>query len=266
MIGTTVTIYHLYPDRLNFYGDRGNIFALTRRALRHGLRPQLVPVHSDKDADFSKCDLLFMGGCGETAQNMVYQNLRSHRDELQAAVTAGMVLLAIGGSYQLLGHHYTIHEGEPLSGLGLLDLHTTAGRRFSGDLVVQCSLWNPPQTLAGFENHSGHTYLGPSLKPLGSVVAGHGNNDEDRTEGVAWRNVIGTYLHGALLPLNPWLTDWLLARALAYRGFIFRPSALNDHLEQGAHCDIVRRSRSFFYRRRAPALVLQTGNGRPGRR
>ena len=252
---TAITIYHLYPEHLNLYGDRGNVLALLRRAQWHGLTPRLIPVRPGYRADFRKCDLLFMGGGQDAEQKMVFRDFQSRRRELLACIEEGMVVLAVCGSYQLLGKYYATASGERIPGLELLDFHTRAGRkRMIGDLVVRCPIWNPPKTLVGFENHGGRTYLGPKLKPLGKVLKGYGNNGEDHTEGLLYKNVIGTYLHGSLLPKNPHLADYLLRQALRCRGLNLHPAKLDDSLETLAHQTIIRRNLSPLFRLRPSAF------------
>ncbi|MBS3943093.1 MAG: glutamine amidotransferase [Dethiobacter sp.] len=236
-----INIYHLYPEHLNLYGDRGNILALCRRAEWYGLPYTLVHVRPGEKIDFARCDLLFMGGGQDYEQRLVAGDLKRHRSELLAAIEQGMVILAVCGSYQLLGRYYTTGKGDSIPGLDILDLYTKSGhKRMIGNIVTQSRLWEPPRTLAGFENHAGRTYLGPSVKPLGKVVHGFGNNGEDKSEGAVYNNVIGTYLHGALLPKNPWLADHLLRKAVSYRRqqFLFKP--LDDKIELNAHRSALR--------------------------
>lgn len=231
-----IIINHLYPEHLNLYGDRGNMLALCRRAEWHGIEITVVPVEPGGRIDFSRCDILFMGGGQDSDQKLVAEDLIKRRKDLIKAVESGMVVFAVCGSYQLLGSYYTAVSGERIGGLDLVDLYTEAGqKRLIGNAVISCPLWNPPKTLVGFENHAGRTYLGPSLQPLGRVVHGHGNNGADKTEGAVYKNVIGTYLHGSLLPKNPWLTDFLLEKALAYRGLDWQLRNLDDSLEEQAH-------------------------------
>ncbi|MEW5784067.1 MAG: glutamine amidotransferase [Bacillota bacterium] len=231
-----INLYHLYPEHLNLYGDRGNVLALVQRALWHGIQVNLVPVQPGEKIDFTACDLLFMGGGQDYEQKLVAGDLKGRREEMLQAVEAGAVILAICGSYQLLGQYYATFQGERIPGLEILDLYTEAGRkRMIGNIVTRCNLWDPPRTLVGFENHAGRTFLGPSVQPLGQVVNGFGNNGTDKTEGVVYRNVIGTYLHGSLLPKNPWLTDYLLEKALAYRNQPFTFRELDETLERQAH-------------------------------
>lgn len=244
-----ITIFHLYPEHLNLYGDRGNLLALVQRSRWHGLKAHVVPVRPGSRVNFNTCDLLIMGGGQDNEQRMVVEDLQNRYGELKEAVEAGMVLLAICGSYQLLGRYYADASGERIPGLNLLDFYTSAGeRRLIGNIVTSCSLWDPPQTLVGFENHSGRTFLGQNLKPLGKVIKGYGNNAQDRTEGVCYKNVIGTYLHGALLPKNPWLTDYLIKKTLQYRKINFELKTLDDSLETEAHKNIIKQQRYSFFK------------------
>ncbi|MGM0651478.1 MAG: type 1 glutamine amidotransferase [Bacillota bacterium] len=246
----SIRIYHLYPDHLNLYGDRGNMIALCRRAEWHNIKTEVVPVKPGDKINFFHCDLLFMGGGQDSDQQMVAEDLKNRSNELSSAVKDGMVIFAVCGSYQLLGSHYTTVSGEKIGGLELVDLYTEAGKeRLIGNAVINCSLWDPARTLAGFENHAGKTYLGPELQPLGRVMIGYGNNGSDKTEGAVYKNVIGTYLHGSLLPKNPWLTDHLLEKALAYRGQNFHPAELDDSLEQKAHDVFIKMAGSKKHKR-----------------
>ncbi len=245
-----INIYHLYPAHLNLYGDRGNILALCRRADWHGIDLEVVPVEPGGEIDFACCDLLYMGGGQDSDQKMVAEDLKTRQSDMSRAVEAGMTIFAVCGSYQLLGQYYTTSSGEKIGGLEIVDLYTEAGpKRLIGNAVIKCSLWNPPRTLVGFENHAGKTYLGPGLEPLGEVQIGHGNNGSDKTEGAVYKNVIGTYLHGSLLPKNPWLTDYLLNNALSYRNQSFRPAQLDDSLEQQAHDSAIRLAGSRRHKR-----------------
>ncbi len=236
MIESNLTICHLYPEHMDLYGDRGNALALYQRARWHGLNPILIQALRGEQIDFTGIDIMVMGGLQESEQEIVAESLREQLTEFKFAVNQGLVVLAISGSCQLLGERFPAGAGKNLPGLGILDLYTEykAGR-FTGNAVISCSLWDPPRNLAGFENHTGLTFLGPSVKPLGKVIKGYGNNGQDRTEGAVYKNVIGSYLHGSLLPKNPWLTDYLLAQALAYRRREFHPASLNDELEIKAH-------------------------------
>ncbi len=240
-----INIYHLYPAHLNLYGDRGNMLALKRRAEWRGIEINTIPVEPGGSIDFARCDLLFMGGGQDSDQKLVAADLIKRKAELRSAVEENMVLFAVCGSYQLLGEYYTTASGERIGGLGMIDLYTEAGsRRLIGNVVISCSLWDPPLTLVGFENHAGRTYLGPKVKPLGTVISGWGNNGEDKKEGAVYKNVVGTYLHGSLLPKNPWLTDYLLQKALAYRNQDSELTKLDDSLELKAHQVALKRAKA----------------------
>lgn len=191
-------------------------------------------------------DLYFIGGGEDRQQVFAARDLRGGKGAaLQAAVEAGAVLLAVCGGYQLMGHYYRPAEGEDLPGIGLLDLVTRhPGKRrprLIGNIVIQWATPEGPQTLVGFENHGGRTTLGARATPLGRVVAGRGNNGEDHTEGAVYRHAYGTYLHGPLLPKNPWFADHLLTLALARRHGAVALAPLDDRLEMLAHAAAIRR-------------------------
>jgi lipid II isoglutaminyl synthase (glutamine-hydrolysing) len=235
-MGRKIKIYHLYPSQLNLYGDRGNMLALRRRAEWQDIEAEIIPVGPGSRIDFDYCDLLFMGGGQDSDQKLVAADLKKRQGALRQAVENGMPVFAVCGSYQLLGNYYVTANGEKLGGLEILDLHTDAGKkRMIGNAVISSSLWQPQRTLVGFENHGGKTYLGPALQPLGKVLIGFGNNGSDKKEGAVYKNVIGTYLHGSLLPKNPWLTDYLLLKALLYRNQETKLLQLDDSTEEKAH-------------------------------
>ncbi len=238
---SAINIYNLYPNHLNLYGDRGNVIAAAQRARWHGIEVKITNIDPGDRWTLDSCDLLFMGGGEDSSQFFLADDINKLKEELRKAIEKGMPVLAICGSYQLLGKYYTAANGNQIVGLGLIDFysHATHGRLI-GNITVSCSLWKPPLTLVGFENHAGRTYLGPTLKPLGRVIKGHGNNGSDLTEGVIYNNVIGSYMHGPLLPKNPWLTDYLLFKALEYRNQEFNPAELDDSLEIKAHKKVLR--------------------------
>ncbi len=236
----SLTIGWLYPDLMNIYGDRGNILTLCRRARWRGLEATVLELGKGPARGIEGVDVFFFGGGQDREQALVYDDLLETKAlPLARAIQRGAAVLAVCGGYQLLGHHYQTAAGDRLPGIGLLDLHTDAGgRRCIGDVVVQAdaSLGLRPSTLVGFENHSGRTFLGEGLRPLGRVLRGSGNNGEDGTEGVVSGNVFGSYLHGSLLPKNPHLADLVIERALR-RGL----APLDDSLELAAHQRIVER-------------------------
>src|ERR1700674_2038026 len=230
-------IAHLYADEMNIYGDRGNILTLTKRAEWRGIAVTVDAIGRGPAPDLSGIDLIFWGGGQDRDQELVFHDAAQHKvAAIREAIDGGAVVLAVCGGYQLLGEYYVTADGKRLPGLGLVDLHTVPGsRRNIGNIVIETSTLDlDPPTLVGFENHSGKTYLGAGLQPLGRVVRGAGNNGEDGAEGVASGNVFGTYLHGSLLPKNPHFADLLLGRALQRRGFT-RLEPLDDTVEMSAH-------------------------------
>lgn len=210
----TLTLGHLYPDQLNLYGDRGNIMTLRRRCEMRGIELRVVGLGIGDALAPDEYDMLFIGGGQDKEQAPVAQDLYDIKGiGLWAAVEDDMPMLAVCGGFQLLAHYYRPAEGPDMRGLGVFDawtIHKGAHvARCVGDIAIS---WNG-QTLVGFENHGGRTYLG-TAKPLGRVLKGHGNNAEDRTEGAVYRNTFGTYLHGSLLPKNPHFADHLIRLAL----------------------------------------------------
>ena len=232
------TVGWLYPDLMNIYGDRGNILTLLKRAEWHGFEPELLEIGRGAAApQIQDVDVFFFGGGQDREQALIYDDLkRFKQDSLQKAVDGGAQVLAVCGGYQLLGHYYQTADGQKYDGIGLIDVTTQAGKkRFIGDVVIQTAIEGlNPDTLVGFENHSGRTFLGPKAQPLGRVLKGNGNNGSDRREGCIQGNVIGTYMHGSLLPKNPQLADHLIAKALRRRG-AGALSALDDSAELAAH-------------------------------
>src|SRR5947207_8321900 len=219
--GPMLRIGHLYADEMNIYGDRGNILTLQKRAEWRGIPVEVRAIGRGPAPDLSDIDLIFWGGGQDRDQELVFTDAAAHKvDAIREAIDGGAVVLAVCGGYQLLGEYYVTADGKKLPGLALADLHTVPGaRRNIGNIVIETSgLGLKPPTLVGFENHSGKTYLGAGLRPLGQVIRGAGNHGEDGTEGVAAGNVLGTYLHGSLLPKNPHFADFLLLRALQRRG------------------------------------------------
>jgi lipid II isoglutaminyl synthase (glutamine-hydrolysing) len=226
-----ITVGHLYPEHLNIYADRGNIAALERRCSWRGIAFDVIAVGLG-DA-LPPADLYYLGGGQDRDQLLIAADIARHARPLAEAVAGGAGVLAVCGGYQLLGHYYRGHQGDEMRGLGLVDLVTEAGStRMIGNIVLECPIdAGPRRRLVGFENHAGRTTLGEGVAPLGQVVVGHGNNGRDGGEGVHAGSVIGTYVHGPLLPKNPWLSDWLIARALARHGQTAPLQPLDDTLE-----------------------------------
>jgi CobQ-like glutamine amidotransferase family enzyme len=240
----TFTIGWLYADLMNIYGDRGNVLTLARRAEWRGFDPRVIELGRGASEQMGGVDVFFFGGGQDREQALIYDDLRQYKqDSLQKAVQDGAQILAVCGGYQLLGHYYQTAAGERFDGIGMLDVKTEAGKkRFIGDVVVQAALQDlTPSTIVGFENHSGRTFLGGNARPLGKVLQGKGNNGSDRTEGAVQGNIIGTYMHGSLLPKNPHLADHIIGRALRRRGGASL-SPLDDSAELAAHGWILQRA------------------------
>ncbi len=209
-------VLSLYPELMNIYADRGNIAVLRARCEWRGIGFEHTGVTVGDALDPDSADLFYMGGGQDRDQAAVAVDMaETKRAALHAAADRGAVVLGVCGGYQLLGESYEMDD-ETLPGVGLVDLKTVRepGERLIGNCAIEADLGSGPRTIAGFENHGGRTYLGPSAEPLGRVLSGHGNNGKDGQEGVRKGNVIGTYLHGPLLPKNVWLADRLIELAL----------------------------------------------------
>ena len=233
-----IRVGHLYPDYLNIYADRGNIAVLDRRAALRGHELAIREIGLGDPIDVDAYDLLYVGGGQDREQSLIAPDLASKADVLISAVGGGVALLAVCGGYQLLGRGYRGRDGSFMPGVGLFPHETVAGeRRMIGDVLLDCELTRGERRqLAGFENHAGRTILDAGAEPLGRVVFGFGNDGESGFEGCRSANALGTYLHGPLLPRNPWLADWLLARALGHAGADGEAalSPLDDTLEAEA--------------------------------
>jgi CobQ-like glutamine amidotransferase family enzyme len=230
----------LYPDLMNIYADRGNLLMLRRRCEWRGMEIELRGSGLGEDLDPDGADLFYIGGGQDRDQRLCAEDLVARkREALHAAAGRGAVILAVCGGYQLLGHSYEL-DSETLPGVGLVDLRTVRadGPRLVGNVAIEVQLsTGGPRVLAGFENHGGRTHLGAGARSLGRVLHGHGNNGADGQEGVRAGNVIGTYLHGPLLPKNAWFADWLIATALALPEPL---ASLPDALEDAAHAEALR--------------------------
>jgi CobQ-like glutamine amidotransferase family enzyme len=223
----------LYPDLMNIYADRGNLLMLERRCAWRGIGFRLEGAGLGEGLDPDAADLVYIGGGQDRDQALCARDMvDTKRDALHAAAGRGAVVLAVCGGYQLLGRGYRMGE-EDLPGVGLVDLETVReeGPRLIGNVAIEVDLGDGPRVLAGFENHGGRTRLGPGEQPLGRVLKGHGNDGASGVEGVRRGTVIGTYLHGPLLPKNAWFADWLIATALGLEAL----EPLDDRLEDAAH-------------------------------
>jgi CobQ-like glutamine amidotransferase family enzyme len=234
----TLRVCALYPDLMNIYADRGNLLLLERRCAWRGIGFAVTAASLGAGIDPAAHDLFYLGGGQDRDQRLcAFDLVERKRDALHAAAAAGKVILAVCGGYQLLGHAYALGD-EEIPGIGLVDLRTVRedGPRLIGNVAIEVELpgLDGPRVLAGFENHGGRTHLGPGEAPLGRVLRGHGNTGASGAEGVRRGTVIGTYLHGPLLPKNAWFADWLIATAL---GLAEPLAPLDDTLERAAHAD-----------------------------
>lgn len=208
----SLRIAHLYPELLNLYGDSGNILVLRKRLEWRGMEPDVYEVHVGDTPSFADVDIAFIGGGSDREQKIVCDFLLEEKAELKAFVEDGGVLGAVCGGYQLLGESYLMGE-ERVPGLELVDLYTDRGEpRIIGNIAIDSPI--SPQPIVGYENHGGRTHLGPGVTPLGKVLYGRGNDGTTGEEGCLYKNVMGTYIHGPLLPKNPGVADWLLSHAL----------------------------------------------------
>jgi lipid II isoglutaminyl synthase (glutamine-hydrolysing) len=232
----TLRVCALYPDLMNIYADRGNLLLLERRCAWRGLGFEVTAASLGDEVDPGAHDLFYLGGGQDRDQALCAADMvERKRDALHAAAADGRVILAVCGGLQLLGDHYELGD-ERIPGVGLVDLHTVRedGPRLIGNVAIEVELpgLDGARVLAGFENHGGRTYLGAAEAPLGRVLRGHGNTGRSGAEGVRRGTVVGTYLHGPLLPKNAWFADWLIATALRLDAPL---APLEDELERAAH-------------------------------
>jgi Predicted glutamine amidotransferase len=231
-----IRIGHLYPDLLNLYSDRGNIRCLMQRCKWRGIEAETIEYKLEDDIDFENIDIILLGGGSDREQKLVCSRLTEIKDDFSKYVERQGVVIAVCGGYQLLGKSYKMGD-EIIEGLNIVDIKTESGEgRLIGNIVIQSDLFDMP--LVGFENHGGRTIIG-DVKPLGKVISGFGNNDTDKQEGIIYKNVIGTYLHGPLLPKNPHLCDYLLEKALSNKYKNIKLAPLDDTLELRANKFIV---------------------------
>ena len=243
-----VRVGHLYPEYLNIYADRGNIAVLRRRAGARGHQLEIESITLGTPFEPGAHDLFYVGGGQDREQAMIADDLAARGDAVREAVGGGAALLAVCGGYQLLGRGYRGRDGAWLDGAGLFPHETLAGEtRMIGDVLLESTLPEAAgKRIAGFENHAGRTVLDPGAEPLGRVVAGYGNDGASGFEGCRVRRALGTYLHGPLLPRNPWVADLLLSWAIAHAtGSAPEPlEALDDSLEDEAHAVAAARARA----------------------
>lgn len=266
----TLNICHFYPDLMDTYGDKGNITAIVKRCQWRGIDVTVSNISVGDSLSASHFDFFFFGGGQDRQQSIVAKDLKSKAKSLKTAVENRAVLLSVCGGYQLLQNYFKTQTGIKIPGIGLFDAYTVASNdrmiqnlliELSPDLerkVVNCyqftvhspnaklKLHNPLtvnrqlNTLIGFENHSGKTFLGKDLNPLGKVLKGAGNNGEDKSEGAVYKNAFGCYLHGSLLPKNPHFADYLISKAIERRYGIVKLKPLDDTIEWQAHISAIK--------------------------
>lgn len=233
-----ITIGHLFPDLLNLYGDRGNIAALCMRMNLRGIETEVKTYDINDGINFADLDIVFIGGGSDREQLLVCKRLLKIKSDISQYVENNGTLIAVCGGYQLLGHYYQL-ENEKIEGLDILDICTVQkSPRLIGNIILESDYIS--STVVGFENHGGRTYIG-SHTPLGKVLFGHGNDGESGFEGVVYKNVIATYLHGPLLPKNPVLTDRIIKNAVLKKDSQFMLSDIDSTLENTAHNYILNR-------------------------
>jgi len=233
----TLRLAHLYPSLLNVAGDGGNVMAVVQRCAWRGIPTEVVDVEAGGTPDFSTFDMVFIQGGQDVEMQVAAADLGLKAPSLQEAADQGVVIFAVCAGLQLLGHRYVSNSGEEMLGAGILDLETRGGpQRFMQHVAVEMTIDGATNTVVGFENHSGLTELGPGVQPIGRMIAGAGNNGRDGTEGAVRDHVYATYLHGPVLPKNPWLADQLIRVALERRmGVPVELAPLDDTEEQRAH-------------------------------
>lgn len=230
-----VRIVPVYPELLSIYADRGNTRVLEQRLRWRGIPVEVAPLALGEDLDPSAADLIVIGGGQDRDQALVAEALIAQTPALRAALEDGVPLLAVCGGYQLLGHRYVDQSGRETRGTGLVDLETRAGRhRLIGNVIARVRLDDREHDMVGYENHAGRTELGTGVKALGRCVVGGGNDGLGVEEGCRVGRLIGTYVHGPLLPKNPWLADLLLAWACDHRGLAPELAPLDDRIEAAA--------------------------------
>ncbi|WP_017793964.1 type 1 glutamine amidotransferase [Leucobacter salsicius] len=235
-----LVILSLYPRDMNIYGDRGNVLALTRRARAHGYDPVVIDLNPG-DPMPAHVDVVIGGGGQDSGQGRVAADLLDRKADFHALAEVGTPMLLVCGLYQLFGHRFITHTGETLEGIGVLDVETRGGSdRMIGNIVLES---DDLGEIIGYENHSGNTTLGPGSRPLGRVLQGAGNNPTSGEEGARTRNVIGTYLHGSLLPKNPAVIDFLIGEAAKARYGTFAPSVEVSETVTRARASAKRRPR-----------------------
>ena len=245
--GMVLKIAHLYPTLMSVAADRGNLYAIQKRCQWRGIATEVEPIYVRQTPDFTKYDLLLIHGAADREMDLASRDIQFKGPALIEAAEANVVFLSVCAGFQLLGHYYKPSQGPELKGVGLLDFYTEGGStRFMTHMAMECDLEGVgKKILVGYENHSGRTWLGDNVQPLGKVIVGWGNNGKDGFEGARYKQVYGTYLHGPVLPKNPWFTDHLIQRALERRYGKVELIPLDDTAENIAHETALKLAKEF---------------------
>jgi CobQ-like glutamine amidotransferase family enzyme len=230
----------MYPDILNLYGDIGNVICLKKRCEWRGIKTNIINFSlNEKNRELNDGDIFFIGGGSDRGQNIVYSDFLSYSNDFKEIIEDNAIVLTICGGYQLLGKKYIDNNGNEVPGLGIFDYSTVSEEgRLIGNIIIENQLGIKPGTILGFENHGGRTYS--DYEPLGLVRTGYGNNGKDNKEGIVYKNCIGTYLHGPILPKNPHLADYLIFKALQRKYGIKSLKELEDNFEYLAHEKVIK--------------------------
>jgi CobQ-like glutamine amidotransferase family enzyme len=235
-----LVILQLYPRDMNIYGDHGNMLVLKRRAQWHGYEPRIIEYNPD-DAFPEQVDIIVGGGGQDSGQDKIKRDLIKIGPHLKKLAENGTPMLVICGLYQLFGKYFKTQDGHVIKGIDLLNIETVAGsERLIGNIVTTSDQFGE---IIGYENHSGQTFLGSNMQPLGTIAHGAGNNGKDNTEGARYKNVIGSYLHGSLLPKNPAIADWLIEQAAVKKFGSYEPTVIDDRFANLARQTAVKRPR-----------------------
>lgn len=236
----TITVLQLYPRDMNIYGDWGNALVIKRRLQWHGYTPRLIE-YNPGDVFPDDVDMILGGGGQDSGQDKIQQDLLGIGDKLHRLADDDVPMLMICGLYQLFGKFFKTQDGHIIEGIGLLDIETHAGpERLIGNIITKSHEFGD---IIGYENHSGQTFLGKGVQPLGTVIKGAGNNGQDGTEGARYRNVLASYLHGSLLPKNPAIADFLIEKAIIKKYGEFTPTVIEDRFAELARDVALKRPR-----------------------
>ncbi len=235
-----ITILQLYPRDMNIYGDWGNVLTIKRRLEWHGYSVKLQE-YNQGDEFPTDVDIIIGGGGQDSGQDNIQSDLLRIKDNLHALANDNIPMLLICGLYQQFGRFFKAQDGHIIEGIGLLDIETHAGpERLIGNIVTESTEFGQ---IIGYENHSGQTFLGENVLPLGKVIKGAGNNGQDETEGARYHNVIGSYMHGSILPKNPQLADFLIEKAVTKKYGEFKPTVIDDRFAELARQHALKRPR-----------------------